>query len=407
MRLTYFCFLTVMCWCFQSFGAVKSTSGNIRFDSNRDNQIEMNLNGSKLGIGIENPSANLHLVGNAIVSNDLYIGTSSGNSNLNIQGTVGYHYETVTSSTNLSGNSYAFANTANSNILLNLPYAANVQGREYTIKKISPNNSMWITGGGNYIDQNQSLTFAANSILPFIKVMSNGQQWYVMGQESRSSGTEVASGNLIGWYRFDETGSTTTAADSSGSGNTATVTNLGSWGAGKLGGAIHFGSSTYLSVGATSDYADLPGLTLSAWVYHNGNAADKAIINKFWDGANRQFMLNLNLVSGNLHLDFRIGTDAVSNVEISSGTLVSANTWHHVAGTWNRSQIAIYLDGVQTATLAGAGNKILNNNRVLKIGEAAFSVADRYGLGGGNNYIDDARIYNRALTAEEIKTLAQ
>lgn len=390
---------------------LSSTSNQINFDTNSDGIKEMVLTGGSLGIGTETPSSNLHVIGNVIVTNHVYIGSNSGNSDLNINGSIGFLGEKISSHSNLSSNSLVFVDTSNSNILIELPYAANVNGRKYLIKKTSHLNALFITGGGNYIDNNQSLAFNSDSHLAYAEVVSDGSQWYLIGSHPNLTIAEVASDNLVGWYRFDETGSGSSASDSSSGGNTATITNAGSFGSGRLNNAYHFGTSTYIDVGAGTDYAYFTGLTLAAWVYHNGNASDKSIIDKFWDGVDRQFTLGLNAVSGNLAIDFRISTDTVSNAEISNGGLIPSSIWTHLAGTWNREDqlIRTYINGIETATYSVGGNHIRQNTTNLRIGSALLggSTQFRFGIGGGPSYLDDVRIYNRALAADEILTLAQ
>ena len=66
---------------------------------------------------------------------------------------------------------------------------------------------------------------------------------------------QSGSSGLVAWWKFDE-GSGTTAADSSGNGNTMNLVNGVSWVAGKIGGAI--------SANGTNQYATEPAINLSA-----------------------------------------------------------------------------------------------------------------------------------------------
>ena len=61
--------------------------------------------------------------------------------------------------------------------------------------------------------------------------------------------TSTASAELVGWWKFDD-GSGTTAVDSSGNGNDATVYGDPQWVAGWLDGALQFDG--------VDDYVDLP-----------------------------------------------------------------------------------------------------------------------------------------------------
>jgi hypothetical protein len=115
---------------------VQSPNGTINFDVQSDGQTEMNLNTTGLGIGAT-PAANLHVGGNAIVSQQLFVGGSSGSSNLNITGTLGYSVQTVSSNTTLAEYSIVLVDTSSSNITLTLPSASSTTGRTYKIKRIT------------------------------------------------------------------------------------------------------------------------------------------------------------------------------------------------------------------------------------------------------------------------------
>ena len=79
---------------------------------------------------------------------------------------------------------------------------------------------------------------------------------------------------------------------------------------------------------------------------------------------------------------------------------VNDGNWHHIAGVYDGSKLAMYQDGrdVDSKSLAGSINS--NWSRVL-IGENR-QAPNRF----WNGLIDEVRIYRRALTAEEISILA-
>lgn len=83
---------------------------------------------------------------------------------------------------------------------------------------------------------------------------------------------------------------------------------------------------------------------------------------------------------------------------------IPLNTWTHIVGTYNGDVVKIYVNGVELVSnqppvavkgpLTTAGGQINN----LTIGQAANSVAFQ-------GYVDDARIYTQALSANEIAAL--
>ena len=99
---------------------VYSTTGSIDFDTNIDNQAEMHLNATGLGISAQ-PSANLHVGGNALVSEQLFIGGDSGSSNLNIHGSRAFIPSTISSNTILSNSTLVFVDSSAGNLVVTLP----------------------------------------------------------------------------------------------------------------------------------------------------------------------------------------------------------------------------------------------------------------------------------------------
>ncbi len=81
---------------------------------------------------------------------------------------------------------------------------------------------------------------------------------------------------------------------------------------------------------------------------------------------------------------------------------MALNRWYHLAGTLDGDNSAFYVDGV----LVGSGTKAnfgLLNQKLLKMGIGFDSSRADYAFQG---LIDDFRIYNRALSAGEVASLA-
>jgi len=168
-----FFLLSATCFC-----DILSTNGKIQFDAQADGQAEMTLNSTGLGIGIL-PSANLHLDGNAMVSEQLFVGGSSGSSNLNVNGTIGFGFQTVSENVTLSDYSVVLVDSFSDNIAVTLPYAGNVNGRVYVIKKTSSLNSVLVSGAGNLMDESSYYILNSGNTA-FIEVVSQSGQWLVL-----------------------------------------------------------------------------------------------------------------------------------------------------------------------------------------------------------------------------------
>lgn len=192
----YLCLLSLIC------ADVKSTNGVIYFDSDSNASYEMILNTNGLGIGTI-PSANLHVMGNAVITDKLAIGSGTSSSNLELHGTLGFSSLTLTASDTLSAHSFYFADTttAGDNIWLDLPFAGNVLGRELFVKKTSSDYRVTLTSSTN-IDQSTSIVLSTSaSSFPYVSLISNGENWYVLDYDDASQSTSKPTSldNLVLW----------------------------------------------------------------------------------------------------------------------------------------------------------------------------------------------------------------
>lgn len=87
---------------------------------------------------------------------------------------------------------------------------------------------------------------------------------------------------------------------------------------------------------------------------------------------------------------------SINNVQqkLASVTALNANTWYHVAATYDGSAMKIYINGVLDATKSQTGNVASNG---------AFNVGYLYNTSRNfNGKVDEVRVWKRALTQTEI-----
>ncbi len=209
--------------------------------------------------------------------------------------------------------------------------------------------------------------------------------------------TTLTGGSAV--WRFDET-SGPTAGDSSGNGNTGTLTNGPVWTGGKILGGLNFdGINDYVTV--TDDPLDLTGsMTISAWVYTPDFSKVRQIVSKNKNGVSSPWQLGI-LTSGKLR-SYTKGSGGIENID--SNKAITVNAWNHVVfvrdGTTQK--ITFYINGVQDT----GGWKPYDPAKV-----AASTVTAKIGSrGDGNaNYflgkMDSVRLYNRVLNAAEVTNL--
>ena len=207
------------------------------------------------------------------------------------------------------------------------------------------------------------------------------------------TGTSLDSG-LVGYWSFNGPDiSGTTAYDRSGQGNNGTLTNGPTQAIGKVGQALSFdGVDDYVVVGSLSNPPSINAITMSSWIYWKSSTESYNTILENYGGSSGYGIL--------LRSDQKIASyfnDSGGYID-GGGSSVPFNTWTHIVSTYDGANVKIYINGVLDQTLGWVGS--FSNNTNLRIGHDQFG-AGRY----FNGAIDDVRIYNRALSASEVKLL--
>lgn len=200
---------------------------------------------------------------------------------------------------------------------------------------------------------------------------------------------------LVAAYSFDE-GSGTNAADSSGNGNTGTIGTATWTTSGKYGGALSFdGGSSFVTVSDSTSLDLTTGMTLEAWV--DPLTADSTWADVIYKGTNGTDNYYLEASSSHNYSPAGGGVfGGIPAVEFSTNDILDAQVWTHMAVTYDGSQLLLYLDGAQVASLALTGN-ILTSGGALQIG------GDNANGQFFSGEIDDVRVYNFPLTPAQIQ----
>jgi hypothetical protein len=201
---------------------------------------------------------------------------------------------------------------------------------------------------------------------------------------------------LVGWWKFDET-SGTVAYDSSGNGNNGNLTGGPTWVTGKIDGALSFdGLDDYVSIPATADL-DLANLNISAWINTSNYRQNGFIFEKTSNGqVNSQYNLFLEHSSNSL----RWRTTPVSgNYHESRLATNILTSWNFLSASYDGITKKIFLNGNLSKSDSFSGTIVQNPNGISLIGKHPPA---NYVF---NGLIDDVRIYDRALSAEEVQAL--
>ena len=201
-------------------------------------------------------------------------------------------------------------------------------------------------------------------------------------------------------YAFDA-GAGTTTADASGNGLTGTLAGATWTSVGKYGNALAFdGATDYVDLGNPTPLQLTGSMTWSAWVFATANPRDDGqIIAK--SAASDGWQLKTSRDTGSHTFGVAVSPNGSSLVQRYSTTIRALNTWYHVAGVYNATArtLDIYVNGV-------LDNGVLNGT----VPAAQFNSPQTVNIGrrtGGYYFqgtIDNVRIYNRALSANEVTT---
>ena len=211
----------------------------------------------------------------------------------------------------------------------------------------------------------------------------------------------------VGYWKFDD-GAGTHAVDSSGSGHTAILGNGVSWVPGKVGGALAANGARqpYVKIPAI-DLSETPAATIAFWSKRTystggGHALFEATSNYSNSTTGFAFFPDDETCAGiQIALRGNLGSVADCYAQPSSGE------WHHLAVVFDKSQtgadeIKFYVDGaLQTATRnldAATNTNNFGNNPIYLFSRAATTNFD-------SGVVDELRIFNTALTAEQIQQI--
>jgi hypothetical protein len=206
---------------------------------------------------------------------------------------------------------------------------------------------------------------------------------------------------LVGHWKFDET-SGTTATDSSGVGNHGTYSGtptLGISAAYDLGARFQ-ANGDILTVPASASLnsigASNANFCVAFWVRPSTPPGDwRPLFHKGAGNFERGPGIWLN--PGNTRIHFRLSTTAGNNEGADSVAPLVPSAWSHVACVKAGNKWRLYINAALDTefTLSGAST---GNNGPLYVGDDPW-------YNGTNVYMDDVRIYNRALCPVEITAL--
>jgi len=197
--------------------------------------------------------------------------------------------------------------------------------------------------------------------------------------------------DLVGYWSLNE-GVGTQAGDSSGQNKNGTLTNSPTWVDGKRGKALTFGSTSYVNVSQITSL-DSGDMSLCLWVKPSALPSGGQWLLQQWNTATGPA-----LFTESANITWQIGDYA--NRLTTSSNPVTIGIWQYICGTASGTNLSIYYNG--QSVISGSRTRAEGN------GSGVFGIAGPNALGtlaSLSGSADDVRIYNRALSAGEVKQL--
>ena len=228
--------------------------------------------------------------------------------------------------------------------------------------------------------------------------MNEIQQLYRLGAPVVTLNTNLAQNKpnlqsgLVGYWTFDgKDCGLTYCVDKSGSGKTGTLTNGPMMSVGKVGQGIKFdGVDDYVEVANPTSFNFNSTYTFAAWVKPmavNGDLISKTAASAYESGSKHIYINSTGKLAYNRH----------GGNEYTSTSVVPRNTWSHVAVVRTGSAQSFYINGKYDNGFTYENATDLASP-VVRLGRVAT-------FGHLKGPMDDARFYNRALSADEIALL--
>jgi hypothetical protein len=207
----------------------------------------------------------------------------------------------------------------------------------------------------------------------------------------------------VGYWNFDE-GSGNTAADSSENGNTGTLNNGPVWVDGKFGKALGFdGVDDYVQVSQSSSLDVTDQITVETWVYPRAYVDNTGMVSHIISRCDYSggHIYVLSMYPDSHKASFSVNPYPDEQPSVAD---LQLNAWTHLAMTYDGASVKLYVNGQFDSSYAQSG-PIETTSNWLAIG------CKPTGPWGGpgtyayfNGMIDEIKIYNRALSQQEIQT---
>ncbi len=154
------------------------------------------------------------------------------------------------------------------------------------------------------------------------------------------------------------------------------------------------GTNSYVNMGSSNLLRPSVFLSVAAWVWVDPSASGNMFIaGNINEGAKTGYGLTVN----NGAAQFKVGNGSVWET-VTSNTQITPGVWTHIAGTYDKEDLKIYVNGVEVGQ-EGA-YLIINHTNPFRVGYTGTTNPGYF-----SGVIDEVAVYARALRAEEVAGL--
>ena len=254
---------------------------------------------------------------------------------------------------------------------------------------------VWTFGdGGTSTAKNPSHTYNSVGTYTVNLKATNSAAANITSGTITVSATSNNNSGLVAAYNFEEA-SGTTAFDASGQNNHGAITRA-TYTSGKYGKALNFdGVNDWVTVNDVAALDLTKGMTVEAWVYPTAISGNRTVLVKE-NARTLVYYLYANTSDDSPNRPLGGGVFAGTYRYIYGGSQLTTNQWTHLAVTYDGATQRLYVGGAQVASRAQTGSMTVSSG-ALRIG--GNSLWGEFFKG----WIDEVRVYNRALSAAQIQ----
>ena len=213
-------------------------------------------------------------------------------------------------------------------------------------------------------------------------------------------------------------GSGSTWTDLTGSGIAATLVGSPTYSSANGGSLLFDGSTQYATTASslTSISGTGTSWTIEAFIYYNAtnSGGGPCIFTNYYTAGNLNIPQMLGAISPGanvagvsspteLQVGYYVRNSGSSSFYVTpEQTPLTSGNWYHIVGTFDRTNLKLYINNVLNNTTASTTGTLLANTAGYRIMTTWNTTNNPAGFWGGNLAI--LRLYSRALTADEVAT---